>query len=121
VQLEAQRQAAAQVSVSNSIGSLRLLGSMDWREFVETLSRVEQVLREDPAGVYAQMDFGTRDAYRHAVERIASRSQASEVDVARAAVDLACTGGGNAQRPPPHARATSATTWSATAGRRSIA
>ena len=31
VQLEAQRQAAAQVSVSNSIGSLRLLGSMDWR------------------------------------------------------------------------------------------
>jgi cyclic beta-1,2-glucan synthetase len=94
VQLEAQRQAAAQVSVSNSIGSLRLLGSMDWREFVETLSRVEQVLREDPAGVYAQMDFGTRDAYRHAVERIASRSQASEVDVARAAIDLALHGRG---------------------------
>ncbi len=94
VQLEAQRQAAAQVSVSNSIGSLRLLGSMDWREFVETLSRVEQVLREDPAGVYAQMDFGTRDAYRHAVERIASRSLASEVDVARAAVDLAVHGRG---------------------------
>jgi cyclic beta-1,2-glucan synthetase len=89
VQLEAQRQAAAQVSVSNSIGSLRLLGSMDWRDFVESLSRVEQVLREDPAGVYAQMDFGTRDAYRHAVERIASRSPASEVEVARAAVDLA--------------------------------
>ena len=43
VQIEAQKQAAAQVSVSNSIGSLRLLGSMDWRQFVETLSVVPTV------------------------------------------------------------------------------
>src|SRR4029077_9835465 len=36
VQQEGQGQAAAQVSVSNGIASLRLLSSMDWREFVET-------------------------------------------------------------------------------------
>ena len=71
VKFEAQAQAAAQVSVSNSIGSLRLLASMDWREFVETLSKVEQALRHDPADVYPRMDFATRDSYRHAVERIA--------------------------------------------------
>jgi cyclic beta-1,2-glucan synthetase len=40
-----QRQAADQVSVANSIGSLRLLGTLDWRDFVEALSRVEQILR----------------------------------------------------------------------------
>ena len=89
VKFEAQAQAAAQVSVSNSIGSLRLLASMDWREFVETLSTVEQALRLDPSGVYAHMDFATRDNYRHAVERIARDADASEVDVARAAVALA--------------------------------
>lgn len=89
VQQEAQNQASAQVSVSNSIGSLRLLGAMDWREFVETLSRVEQTLREDPADVYSRMDFATRDGYRHAVERIARRSPQSEAEVARAAVELA--------------------------------
>jgi cyclic beta-1,2-glucan synthetase len=89
VQVEAKRQAAAQVSVSNSIGSLRLLGSMNWREFVETLSLVEQTLRRDPADVYARMDFTTRDNYRHEVERIARKSAASEPDVARAAIDLA--------------------------------
>ena len=38
VQSESQNQAADQVSISNSIGSLRFLGAMDWREFVETLS-----------------------------------------------------------------------------------
>ena len=91
VQAEGQSQAAAQVSVSNSIGSLRLLGAMDWREFVEALSTVENTLRDDPLGVYARMDFGTRDRYRHAVERIARNSAASEPEVARAAIELAGT------------------------------
>jgi cyclic beta-1,2-glucan synthetase len=83
VQMEGQQQAANQVSVSNSIGSLRLLGTMDWREFVETLSGVEQTLRDDPSGAYAQMDFGTRDRYRHVVEAIAKTGAATEVEVAR--------------------------------------
>ena len=77
VQIEEQHQAAEQVSVSNSIGSLRLLASMDWREFVETLCRVEQTLRDDPADVYARMDFATRDSYRHVVERIAAQQRAA--------------------------------------------
>ncbi|HEY7942939.1 MAG TPA: cyclic beta 1-2 glucan synthetase, partial [Casimicrobiaceae bacterium] len=93
VQLEGQQQAANQVSVSNSIGSLRLLGAMDWREFVETLSSVEQTLRGDPSGVYARMDFGTRDHYRHAVEAIARMSSRSETEVARETVSLAAHDG----------------------------
>ena len=38
VQSETQQQAIDQVSMSNSIGSLRFLAAMDWREFVETHS-----------------------------------------------------------------------------------
>ena len=57
VQSENQQQAADQVSISNSIGSLRFLGAMDWREFVETMSVVEQTLREDPGGVYGTNGF----------------------------------------------------------------
>src|SRR5918996_5081638 len=60
VQSENQQQAADQVSISNSIGSLRFLEAMDWREFVETMSVVEQTLREDPGGVYGLLDFATR-------------------------------------------------------------
>jgi cellobiose phosphorylase len=89
VHVENQTQAAAQVSVANSIGSLRLLGATHWPEFVETLSSVEQVLREDPSGVYGRMDFGTRDQYRHAVEAIARIGPANEPAVAQAAVELA--------------------------------
>jgi cellobiose phosphorylase len=92
VQAEAQKQAADQVSISNSIGSLRFLGAMDWREFVETISVVEKKLQEDPGGVYGRMDFGTRDRYRHVVERIAKASRLSESDVARKAIQLAHDG-----------------------------
>ncbi len=89
VQLGNQQQAADQVSVSNSINSLRKLGGIDWRDFVETTSLVEQTLREDPDGVYGRMDFASRDRYRHAVERLAKASPMSEVEVARLALRLA--------------------------------
>ena len=89
VQLESQNQAADQVSVSHSIASLRFLSAMDWKEFVETLSLVEETLRSDPSGVYGSMDFSTRDRYRHSVEFLARHSRASEGEVAQKAVQLA--------------------------------
>jgi cyclic beta-1,2-glucan synthetase len=75
VHAENQQQAADQVSISNSIGSLRILGATDWRKFVESVSAVEQILREDPADVYRGMEFATRDRYRRTVEHIARRSR----------------------------------------------
>lgn len=94
VQLENQQQAADQVSISNSIGSLRVLGATDWRDFVESMSIVEKTLREDPNGYYGRMDFSTRDHYRHAIEEIAKKGRLSEGEVARKAVELARAGAG---------------------------
>ncbi|MGB2943349.1 MAG: cyclic beta 1-2 glucan synthetase, partial [Candidatus Macondimonas sp.] len=91
VQSENQQQAADQVSISNSIGSLRLLGALEWREFVESQSVVEQTLREDPAGAYGGMEFSTRDRYRHVAETMAKRSAVDEGEVARQAIELART------------------------------
>ncbi|HVV87395.1 MAG TPA: hypothetical protein VHE35_30345, partial [Kofleriaceae bacterium] len=87
-----QSQAADQLAMGNSIGSLRFLGAFDWRVFVEAMSVVEQALRTDP--VYPTMDFATRDRYRHAVEQLARMSSQSELAVARTAVDLARGGEG---------------------------
>jgi cellobiose phosphorylase len=89
VQSENHQQAADQLSISNSIGSLRFLSAMDWRQFVDTMSAVEQTLREDPAGIYDRMDFTTRDQYRHVVEKVAKKSSLSELEVAREAIGLA--------------------------------
>ncbi|MEO8408125.1 MAG: cyclic beta 1-2 glucan synthetase, partial [Oxalobacteraceae bacterium] len=91
VHFESQQQAADQVSISNSIGSLRFLSAVDWREFVESMSVVDHALRKDPTDVYPRMDFATRDHYRHVVEKIARHSRLSEVEVAEAAILLAAT------------------------------
>jgi len=89
LQVEAQEQAANQVSVGNSIGSLRHLSAIDWHAFVERLSIVDQTLRNDPTGVYADMDFATRDHYRHVIERLARSSDQPEEAVAHEALELA--------------------------------
>ncbi|NLB59615.1 MAG: cyclic beta 1-2 glucan synthetase, partial [Lentisphaerae bacterium] len=88
-QAESQSQAADQISIGNTITSLRTLNAIDWRQFVENLSVTEAVLRRDPAGVYAQMDFRTRDHYRHVVEGLAKTTKQAEESVAETAVRLA--------------------------------
>ena len=87
--LETQRQAADQVSISNSIASIRLLDSIDWHQFFESVSPVEQTLKTDPSSIYGQMNFTSRDYYRHVVEKIARHSPFSENEVARKAIELA--------------------------------
>lgn len=89
VQTETQQQAADQVSINNTIGSLRWLTAMDWRDFVEANSRVEQILRQDRHGLYSAMDFTTRDSYRQVIDRLAKRSPFSEINIANKALELA--------------------------------
>ncbi len=89
VKMESQTQAIDQVSIGNSITSLRTLSLTNWRDFVESQSSVNQTLRGDPSGVYATMDFATRDMYRHAVEAISKRGKIAENEVAQKAIGLA--------------------------------
>ena len=86
-----QHLALTQVMMANSITSLRTIEQLDWRTFVERQSALESILRTDPAACHSRMTFGTRDHYRHVVERIARRTGRAEVDVARMAVDFART------------------------------
>jgi cyclic beta-1,2-glucan synthetase len=86
---EYQRQATDQASMGNTVSSLRLCDSMDWSRFVERVSTVEQVLRRDPSGDYARMDFASRDRYRHAVEELADSTGEAQVRVSLRAVESA--------------------------------
>lgn len=86
---EHQIQASDQVSIANSITSIRFLSALEWREFFEECSLVEHVLRADPSGIYPRMDFASRDRYRHAIEGLAERCPHSEIQVAEAALSWA--------------------------------
>ena len=84
---EHQHQAANQVSVANAVTSLRLCSAIDWRQYVESVSLVEQVLQRDPAGAYSRMDFLSRDRQRQAVEELAEPNGDAQVRVALRAIE----------------------------------
>jgi cyclic beta-1,2-glucan synthetase len=89
VRAENQRQAMNHVSMGNSITSLRLCATLDWNDFVESVSLIEQILQRDPPGVYGRMEFKSRDRYRHAVEELADPSGEAQVRVALRAMESA--------------------------------
>jgi cyclic beta-1,2-glucan synthetase len=89
VRAEHQRQAMNHVSMENSITSLRLCATLDWNQYVERASLIEQVLQRDPPGTYARMDFASRDRYRHAVEELAEPTGEAQVRVALRAIESA--------------------------------
>ena len=75
--------------VANCFTSLRAIATYDWMDFFEHVSRVEQILRSDPADVYAGMDRTTRNRYRKVIEELALATGQSELEVARMAITLA--------------------------------
>jgi cyclic beta-1,2-glucan synthetase len=89
VQEEFQIQSAMNVTVRNVITSMRLVSMLNWAEFVESVSRIDVILRG--GSDFAAMDFPTRDLYRRAIEELARGSGREEIDVAQRA--LAATKG----------------------------
>jgi len=81
VLLEHSLQSAANVTVRNIITSMRLISAYSWNAFFEEVSLVDEVLRADP--LFDQMDFVTRDRYRHGLEELAKGSRRQELEVAR--------------------------------------
>jgi len=86
---EHQRQAAAQVSIANVLTSLRLCSTLNWSDYFESVSLVEQVLQRDPSGTYGAMDFLSRDRLRQAVEELAAPTGEAQMRVALRAIESA--------------------------------
>ena len=97
---EHHRQGASNVTVRNIITSMRLLSDVDWPEFFESVSLVDELLRS--SSEFAGMDFPSRDLYRRAIEQLSRGSKHTELGIARAALSagegLAAIDGGDADR-----------------------
>jgi len=90
VAAEHRRQGGANVTVRNIITSMRLISDTEWSDFFESVSLVDEVL--GAGSRFTQMDFATRNLYRSAIEELARGSKTSELEIARAAVELAREG-----------------------------
>ncbi len=84
VRVQHQRQAATNVTTRNIITSMRLVSDVNWRELVESISLVDDVLQSGTD--FTSMDFPTRNLYRTAIEELARGSKLTELEIARAAL-----------------------------------
>ncbi|RSK35931.1 cellobiose phosphorylase [Rhodovulum iodosum] len=72
--------------VVRAITALSALSAIPWKDFFDRTSLVDAALRRDPTGVYAEMDFESRDLYRRAVEDLARGSRRGETEVVEQAI-----------------------------------
>ena len=75
--------------ISVLISSMRELSEAPWKEILEPLIVFEPILAADPAKAYAQMDFASRELYRHTVAHFAEHSDCSETEIAKLALEMA--------------------------------
>lgn len=74
------------------IQGLSALGGFDFDGITREISLTEQILSQDPDGVYQRMEAASRRHYRHAAGRIARRSGVPESHVARDVLECAQKG-----------------------------
>ena len=82
-------QAQTQISFGNSILSLKNISIINWREWFEKASVVDEVLSEESSKIYYKSDFSTHDLYREEIEKISRNSNFTELEIAKEAVNLA--------------------------------
>jgi hypothetical protein len=75
--------------VDHAVRSLQDIRQVSWKVIIEPLILFDRILRDDPAGAYARMDYETRDLYRQKLVNIADRSDCSEMKVASEVLALA--------------------------------
>jgi len=69
--------------------TLRALSTLDFSEMLENVDKTEQILRQDPAGIYPNKSEKTRNHYKKRVEKHAKIYHVSEYRIAEHVLELA--------------------------------
>jgi cyclic beta-1,2-glucan synthetase len=83
--------------------SMRRLNQFEWRTVLEPLIAFDSILRQDPAGVFAQMEDESRHIYHLRVAELAQHADATEVETAQHALNLARQAAQSFDSDPRHA------------------
>ncbi|SIR40838.1 cyclic beta-1,2-glucan synthase [Rhizobium sp. RU20A] len=83
---EQNRLSSGNATMGSIIRSLREIDDTEWPVWYESVSQIDRLLREKSD--YAALDFGSRDKYRNTIEKLARRSEKSEVEITQIAIDM---------------------------------
>ena len=77
------------VSIGNSILSLKEISRINFSVLFEDINGVEEILKNDPANVYINMDYRTKEYYRNEIKKISKATKISEIYIAKKVLELA--------------------------------
>ncbi len=90
--------AVKKVSIGNSITSIKTIQRINFLEIFEKINGVEEILKQDPAGVYSKMDNNTKDYYRNRIKEISKKTKISEIYIAKKILELAKENGNDGKK-----------------------
>ena len=81
--------ALRKISVGNAIISIKNLNHINMVQIFEQINGVEEILKQDPAGIYEKMDYKTKILYRNSIKEISKKTKISEIYIAKKVWNLA--------------------------------
>ena len=81
--------AVRKVSIGNSITSIKKIQRINFLEIFEKINGVEELLKQDPSGIYNKMDDKTKENYRNKIKEISKKTKISEIYITRKILELA--------------------------------
>lgn len=81
--------AVKKVLVGNGIISIKEIQRMNFLDMFEKINGVEELLRQDPAGVYDKMDYKTKEYYRMKIKEISNKTKISELYITKKILEIA--------------------------------
>jgi cyclic beta-1,2-glucan synthetase len=80
--------AVNKVSIGNAIVSITNIQRINLLEIFEKVNGVEEILKQDPAGVYEKMDYKTKENYRNQIKKISKKMKVSEIYLTKKILEI---------------------------------
>ena len=76
------------ITMGNCITSIKEINRIDFSEIFSYMNASEEILKQDPSGIYTQMDEESKSYYRRKLEKLARKNKISEIYIAEKIIDL---------------------------------
>ena len=80
--------AISKISMANCITSIKRIQRINFLDIFEKINGVEGILNNEPAKIYENMEYKTKEYYRNTIKEIAKKTNMSEIYVAKKVVEL---------------------------------
>ena len=76
------------ITMGNCITSIKEINRIDFAEVFGYMNASEEILKEDPSGIYIKMDEESKSYYRRLIEKKARKSKISEIYISEKIIEL---------------------------------